>query len=295
MFSWVIVVGVRPLRAFISVDMEGMPYVVLPEELSHKRTPALYGEARKVMTRVTKVVAETLHEMGFSEVVVADSHGYMVNLIADELPEYVTIVRGFPRPISMMCGVQGCNVALFLGYHARAGVARATFDHTYSGAHIYSVRINGVEVSEYLLNTYVAGYYGVPVILVAGDERLVNDEVRRYTPWSERIVLKRGLTRWSAQSPAMSRIEQMLREGVKRAVERWRRRLMRVLRPPAPVNLEVVFTSTLYADIAELLPGVQRINGRTVTYRAPNILDAYRVLELMVLACAATRAMSGDL
>ena len=159
------------MKAFISVDLEGMPYIVIPGHLSLKGT--LYDEARRIATKVTLTVAEELHKNGFDEVVIADSHGPMVNLLIDDLPEYVEIVRGYPRPLSMVSGIEGCGVALFLGYHAKFGTAKSTFDHTYSGASINRVEVNGIVVSEFLLNAYVAGESGVPVVMVAGEAKLL--------------------------------------------------------------------------------------------------------------------------
>ncbi|MDI6690504.1 MAG: M55 family metallopeptidase, partial [Candidatus Bathyarchaeota archaeon] len=101
------------MKAFISVDMEGMPYIVIPGHLSLKGT--LYSEARKIATKITLTVAEELNKSGFEEIVVADSHGPMVNLLVEGFTEYVEIVRGFPRPVSMVAGVDGCDIALFLG------------------------------------------------------------------------------------------------------------------------------------------------------------------------------------
>ena len=81
----------------------------------------------------------------------------MVNILVDEMPGYVRLVRGFPRPLSMVAGGKGerlCNLSL---YHAKAGTGKATFDHTYSGATVDGFEINGVEVSETLLNAYLLG------------------------------------------------------------------------------------------------------------------------------------------
>ena len=66
------------MKAFISVDMEGMPYIVIPGHLSLKGT--LYEEARKTATKITLTVAEELHKNGFNQILIADSHGPMVNL-----------------------------------------------------------------------------------------------------------------------------------------------------------------------------------------------------------------------
>lgn len=84
------------MRAFVSVDLEGMPHVASPAHLSLGKP--LYAEARKIATRVTRVVVEELHQEGFDEIVVADSHGPMVNLLVEELPGYVEVVRGFRGP-----------------------------------------------------------------------------------------------------------------------------------------------------------------------------------------------------
>jgi D-aminopeptidase len=127
------------LKAFISVDLEGMPYIVTPSHLNLKG--ALYEEARKIATKITFFAADELHKNGFEEVIVADSHGRMVNIQVEELPEYVEIVRGFPRPLSMVAGVEGCSAAVFLGYHAKFGTAKSSFDHTYSGGSIRKVEV----------------------------------------------------------------------------------------------------------------------------------------------------------
>jgi D-amino peptidase len=153
---------VHTMRAFVSVDLEGMPYIVIPGHLGLKGS--LYDEARKIATKVTLTVAEELNKNGFDEIVIADSHGPMVSLLVDDLPEYVEIIRGFPRPVSMVSGVEGCDVAVFLGYHSKFGTAKSSFDHTYSGASINKVEVNKVAVSEFLLNAYAAGDFDVPVV-----------------------------------------------------------------------------------------------------------------------------------
>ena len=89
---------------------------------------------------------------------------------------------------------------MFLGYHAKFGTAKSTFDHTYSGRSFRRLEINGVEVSEFLLNAYAAGDLNVPVIFVAGEAQLLEDDVKRYTPWAETVALKHSLSRVSAIS-----------------------------------------------------------------------------------------------
>jgi len=277
------------MKAFISVDMEGMPYIVIPGHLSLKGT--LYEEARKIATKITLIAAEELHKNGFNQIVIADSHGPMVNLHVEDLPEYVEIIRGFPRPLSMVTGVEDCGVALFLGYHAKFGTAKSTFDHTYSGGSINKLEINGTEASEFLLNAYTAGEYKVPIILVAGEAQLLKDDVKRYAPWAKTVPLKQSLSRVSAKSPSMKKIEKELRQAVKKAVISFNQHKTKPLVSQKPVKIAITFLVSHFADVAELLPNVKRTSGLKVEYTAKNMTEAYKTFELLVLAASGTSAL----
>jgi D-amino peptidase len=277
------------MKAFISVDMEGMPYVVIPGHLNLKGT--LYDEARKIATKVTLTVAEELSKNGFDKVIIADSHGPMVNLLVDNLPEYVEIVRGFPRPTSMVAGAEGCDVALFLGYHAKFGTARSTFDHTYAGGVVNKLEINGVEVSEFLLNSYTVGELGIPAMLVAGEAQLLKDDVDKYTPWVETVALKHSLSRVSARSPSMVKIEKELRTAVRRAASNFKRKKTKPLVTKKPVKMELTFLVSHFADIAEMLPIIKRVDGLKVEYTASTMVKAYKIFEFLVAASTGISAM----
>ncbi|MEM2136973.1 MAG: M55 family metallopeptidase [Candidatus Methanomethylicia archaeon] len=273
------------LKAFISVDLEGMPYIVTPAQLGIKGS--LYKEARDIATKVTSIVCDELHKCGFNEVIIADSHGPMVNLLVESLPDYVEIVRGFPRPLSMVAGSEGCNAALLLGYHAKYGTPLSTFDHTYSGGTIREVKVNGIPASEFLLNTYVLGEIGVPLILVAGEAKLIEEDVKVFTPWSETVILKNSLSRVSAKSPSMSKIELELRSTVKRAVNKFNNGETKPLKPKHPVKFELTFLASHFADVAALAPNVKRVDGLTVEYVCEDMMSAYKFFELLILAGSA--------
>ena len=270
------------MNAFISVDLEGMPYIVNVGHLNLKGT--LYEEARKIATKVTLTVADELHKNGFDKVIIADSHGPMVNLLVDDLPEYVEIVRGYPRPLSMMAGVEDCDVAVFLGYHAKFGTAKSSFDHTYSGGSINKVEVNGVVASEFLLNAYVAGEFNVPVIMVAGEAQLLKDDVSTFAPWAETVPLKHSLSRVSARSPSMSILDKELRKAVGKAAQNCKKHKPEAIVPKRPVKMAVTFLASQFADAASLLPLVKRIDGLKTKYEAKNMIEAYKIFELLALA-----------
>ncbi len=261
----------------------------------------LYGEARKIATEVVKITATTLHELGFEEVVVADSHGPMVNIIPpEEMPSFVKLVRGFPRPpLSMVVGGKGSDVAIFLGYHARSGVrGGATFDHTYSSATIDWITVNGRPVSETLLNAYLLGEWGgVPVILVAGDRALLEGgDVKEALPETVGVPLKESFSRYSAISPSMEAIKKLLIKGTKEAVKRWKEG---AIKPPLSVEKPVKvggvrFLNSGFADAAELCPPrVRRMDGKTVEFEANSVEEAYKMIELLIFAASGVRALFG--
>ncbi|NPA99949.1 MAG: peptide transporter [Crenarchaeota archaeon] len=274
------------MRAYISVDFEGLPHIVSYSQLLPKGK--LFNEARSIVTKIIKHVCEVLHREGVKEIMVADSHGCMINIDPEQLPEYVQLIRGIPRPLSMIVGVDNCDFTMFIGYHAGAGTVRGVLDHTYSSTSIYMLKINNIIASEYLINALVAGYYDVPLILVAGDKAL-EEEVRKYTPWAEFVPMKRGLSRFSAISYSTNRILKDLECSILRALDRYRRGETRPLKIDEKIVMEIVFRSTEFADVAEMIPGAERIDGYTVRYSCDNIITAYRILEVVTLACLGAR------
>ena len=277
-------------RVFISVDLEGMPYVVSFQHLFSGGR--LFHEARKISTRIVCFVSKFLLERGYS-VVLADSHGEMITVDPLELPRGVEIVRGFPRALSMVSGSNNCDFAIFLGYHAKKGSAKATFDHTYSSRTIRSISINDIEVSEYLLNLYTLGEKDIPVVLVGGDKALIDDDVKKFTPWVYGVIFKDSFSRYAAVSKSLENILDELRIGLERAISNYEGGHVKVVEVDKPIKLEIVFQNTSYADVAELLPGVHRVDGLSISYKTRSMEEVYRVLELLVLAASGLRMIEG--
>ena len=273
------------MKAFISVDLEGMPYVVIPGQLNLKGS--LYEEARKISTKITLIVTDELHKNGFDKIIVADSHGPMVNLHVEDLPECVEIIRGSLRQTSMVAGVEDCDIAMFLGYHAKFGTTKSTFDHTYSGGSVHKMVVNGVECSEYLLNAYVAGEYGVPTGLVAGDKQLIEDDVVPHSPWVETVELKQSLSRLSARSPSLIKIEEELRKAVNKMVIQFQEKSLKPLVTEKPVKVELTLRDSSQVDGVSLLPFIKRLDGLTVEYVAKDMIEAYNSFQAIVSIASA--------
>jgi D-amino peptidase len=262
------------MRVYVSVDMEGIAGVVHEDQTNpvDPRCAAEYARFRQLMTGEANAAVEGALAAGATHVLVNDSHWAMRNLLAEELHPAAELLSGGPKRLSMLEGIEaGFDAALFIGYHARAGTARALLDHTMTDV-VRDARLNGRSMGELGLNAALAGSYGVPVALVSGD-RATADEARDVLGAEVgTVVVKEAVSRHAARSVAPEVARQRIREGVTAALRRPHRPFV----PPSPSTIEVDFTFTYQADYAELVPGSVRRGPLTVAYTHPDFHELFR-------------------
>ena len=151
------------MKLFISADIEGITGIGHWNE-TDKSFPNEYAWFQKQMTAEVAVAAEAAIEAGATEILIKDAHDSGRNLILDELPEMVHVVRGWAgHPLSMVQEVDDSfDAIMFIGYHSRAGQNTNTLAHTMSSARIARMTLNGQDMSEFYLHALAASYYGVP-------------------------------------------------------------------------------------------------------------------------------------
>jgi D-amino peptidase len=262
------------MRVYISVDMEGVAGVVHEDQTDpiDPRHAAEYNRFRRLMTAEANAAVEGALGAGATAVLVNDSHWLMRNLLAEELHPAAELLSGGPKARSMMEGVEtGFDVALFVGYHARAGTAHAIIDHTYT-SRVYEARLNGRPVGELAINAALAGMYDVPVALVSGDQALAAEALDLLGPAVETVIVKQAVGRFAARSLAPAEACRRIRAGTTAALARPHE----PFRLPAPVQLEVDFALTEMADMAELCPGAVRTAGRTVAFAHQDYREVFR-------------------
>jgi len=276
------------MRIYLSVDMEGLAGVAHAHQVSFgpgvDRTD--YDRGRALMAGEANAAIVGALAAGADEVVVNDSHWQMRNLRAEDLASGARLVIG-DKPLSMTQGIGGegdgdFDGAAFVGYHAGAGSERGVIGHTYSSATVLEVRVNGRPHNEAGVNAIRLGHFGVPVILVAGDDALAA-EVAELLPWAERVVVKRALGYSAADSLSPASAQDAIREGMARAVARLGE--MQPYRPEGPLRGEIDFRLPVMADYATVVPGVERLGPRTVGFGADDGDAFYRLfLSLTRLA-----------
>ena len=262
-------------KVFISADMEGISGISSSDQLS--AAGAEYGRSRKMMADDVNAAVRGARAGGASTIVVNDSHGTMRNLRLEDLdPEVRLISHSFKRS-GMMEGLdETFDAAIFVGYHAKAGHPGGLFAHTGSGV-VRDVRVNGTSMGEGGLNTTVAAWYGVPVVLVTGDDVAVK-QVAEIATSARTVAVKRAINPRAVELRAFKdahmEIERAAREGVAAAKKFPPRR--------APsYRVEVQFQDVAIPEVAESLPGMQRPAPDTIAFTQETMPKAYTLIRLL--------------
>jgi len=267
----------RPRKIFISVDMEGISGVVQPAQLGPDGFE--YQRAREWMTGDVNAAIAGIRDAGPAEILVCDSHGNGQSLLIDKVPDDVRIVRGFPRPLEMMQGIdETFSAAVFIGYHASEWTANAVRGHTISSARLLGIRLNGAEVSEGIYNAALAGEFGVPVAFISGD-RLAVTQLQHVVPSAEGAIVKEPYGYHSANTVTPARGQAMIREGLKRAIGKLGS--MQPYRVATPVALEVGFKLTIDAERAAFLPGLERSDAHNVKGTFRDMVEVTKLLQIL--------------
>jgi D-amino peptidase len=269
--------GQRPLKVYISVDMEGIAGVVSTEQLGP--TGFEYSAARQWMTSEALAAIQGARDAGATEIVVSDSHGNGQNLLIDQFPADVTIIRSWPRPLMMMEGIDSSfAAAVFIGYHASTSNLRGVRAHTMSSATLTGVALNGTLMPEGGVNAAMAGYFGVPVVAMSGDDAAV-EEVQRFTGPLEAAVVKRAISFHAAATMTPKAAQDLIRSKVKSGVERRANVKPFVLK--GSVTLDVAFKNYRTAEMLAYLPIVTRTDAHTVRFVGRSILEVSRFMEFV--------------
>lgn len=231
------------------------------------------------MTQDANAVITGAFQGGAEKFLVNDSHSKMNNLIAEDLHEDAELITGGVKAYSMVEGLDASfDGAFFAGYHARAG-QKGVMSH----AMIFGVRsmwINEVEIGELGLNAYVAGHFGVPVLMVAGDDCACR-EAEALIPNIITAAVKESLTRSAVKTLHPKKAQQLLRDKTVEAIEN--RSNVKPLTPPEKPVLKIEFTNYGQAELAAMMPGCTIEEGTTIVrFEAEDILEAYRAMLVMV-------------
>jgi len=268
------------MRVYISADIEGVAGVCGAQQT--QPTGFEFSLARKWMTEEVVAAAESAHEAGATEVVIADGHGTAQNVFLDDLPDYASLVRAFPRPLLQMQGIEdGCyDAALYIGHHTSMASFKGLRSHTYHGGCIRDIRIDGISQSETTLNTMLATHYRVPVIFSAGDADYI-EHVNEMNPTIETVVTKKVCGYGAVNTLTPKVTSDLIRAGVARAFARFEE--IEMTAEPDNYEVEVEFQGRSQAEMWDYLPWVTRTGSFSIKANFISAEEAMKFFTFTIL------------
>lgn len=261
----------RPLKVFISVDMEGLAGVVSGSDVSANGPD--YPHFRAVMAGETNAAIDGAFRAGAAEVVVRDSHGAKQNLLPGDVDPRAKLLRGQSTgPKNMMEGIDSSfEAVVFIGYHAKAGTPKAILEHTSTG-NVIDFSINGVSLPEGGYNAITAGLAGVPVVFAAGDKALV-DQLRALLGGLDGVAVKEEIND-AVISLSPKQAQDEIRRGVEQAVRGRARFKPFAMAGPYTMILRVKQERPLYK-------GAERVREGEFRFSSPDFFEILTAFNAM--------------
>jgi D-amino peptidase len=270
------------MKILISADMEGATGVTWPGDVL-PGTPQ-WERCRSMFTSDVNAAVLGFFDGGADDVVINEAHWSMRNLLLERLDERAEMLTGRHKALSMVEGVQHGDVdgIAFVGYHAGAGM-EGVLAHTYLASSITGVWLNDVRASEGLLNAHVVAEYGVPVVLVTGDDVACEDALG-YAPEALKVAVKDHVSRYAAVCRTPARTAADIRAAAKEAAQ------LAVRQNPVnqgPFTVAVEFDAEHLAMAATVVPGVERTGERKVAYTSERMYEGIRTFKAVTTIVSA--------
>lgn len=278
------------MKIFISADIEGISGVATIQQLVNNGE---YQRFRKLMTAEVNAAIRGAFKGGANEVVVADGHGNMSNIIIEELDQRARLVSGNNR---VMCQLEGLDETfdgiIFIGHHGRESATNAVISHTLAGICVKEMKINNRVIGETEMNAFVAGSMNVPALFISGDDQYI-EEVKETLPDVESVVVKYAKDRLAAEliHPEVVRneIEEKVASSLKLA------NTMKPSKLSGPITYEIEFKGPQQAHMTSTIPSVTMLSPTRITFTCEDMVTAYKHMwGCVIIAMAATNGVLGS-
>jgi len=212
-------------------------------------------------------VIRGLRDGGATEIFVLDGHGNQALVPHLMIPGAVYATG---RPKQAPGGLWGLDNSfagmVMLGFHAMNGTRDGVLHHTQSSRTENRYWYNGVESGELAQSAIIAGHYGVPTIMVAGDEATCREARKFFGNELVTVATKKGISREAAVLFPFDETRKALYEGAKKAVE--------VIPKCKPYKIDVpIKAKKEYLDLDPSLPKPKLITKEAVIEDVLKLLD----------------------
>lgn len=262
-------------KVYISVDMEGISGVSGDDQVN--AGGAEYGRSRKLMAEDLNAAIRGAIDAGATDILVNDSHGGQRNLLPEDVHPTARLISHSFKRHGMMEGLdETFDAVIFIGYHAKADAPRGLFAHTGTGV-LRDLQINGRSVGEGGMNAALASWYGVPVVVVTGDDAAVA-EVKESVPDVRGVAVKRAINVRAVElkplQQARQEIQQAVRAGVAAAKKGAPQRT-------GPFRVQMRFRNFTIPEVATAFREVESVSPDTVAFTRETMPEAYRLIRVL--------------
>ncbi|MBQ7647158.1 MAG: M55 family metallopeptidase [Clostridia bacterium] len=259
-------------RLFISADIEGTCGIAHWAE-----TDLDNGRSEYFRIQMSKEVASACKgaiRAGFDEIIIKDAHDSACNIIPTYLPRQAKIIRSWARnPLSMVAGVDmGVNAMICTGYHSAASMNTNPLAHTMTSVGIYSLKINGLLASEFVMNTYAAGFYGVPCVMLTGDKGLC-ESAKSFVKGIKTVPVSEGIGNASLSihpELACELIEETAFEALSGDLKK------KEVKKEKEYEVEVSYKDHFKAYRASFYPGAYAVDAMTTGFKSNDYFEVMK-------------------
>jgi D-amino peptidase len=262
------------MKIYLSADIEGVAGSVHRDECDHEKPD--HRQFSELMTQEVLAACEGALEAGATEIWVKDAHYSGRNILLNDFPEEVKIIRGWSGHYLLMMQEldQSFDAVAMIGYHSRAGQDTNPLAHTFSSGTVASLNINGRYASEFLANFYAASMFRVPVVFVAGDQGL-SLEIQEFNSKIHTFSTKEGVGD-SVISLSPRLVQRKIKEGVKQALSQDLNSYLQS--HPEHFQIELHFKTPTRAYRAAQYPGVKTVRPQVVSFESNDYAEILKML-----------------
>jgi D-amino peptidase len=259
--------SVKKIKIYIHTDMEGICGIDSIEMI--ERGGPRFEECRKLLMEDINAAVEGAFEGGAAHVTVLDSHGGGKNFLPELLDKRAEIdTKPNKKWWAMMD--ETYSGTFFIGAHAMAGTMNAFLDHTQSSVAWHDYSINGRKMGELAQWAIVAGNWGVPMLMMSGDEAACV-EARAFFDPVETAVVKLAIGRNRADLVPIEEARARIREAARKAISLVGK--AKPFIPTKPMEIVLEYNRADYCDAAAQKPNRERVDARTIRWVTSDLLD----------------------
>ncbi len=289
-------------RVFITTDMEGLGSVVFNREIiagneteryraPGSSSPDYWEHYRDILTREVNATIAGARLGGARSFVVNEGHGgnLFANILPWDLDSAALLVRGWPKPLVMTTGLDSsAGAAMFIGFHAGPHTP-GVIAHAYA---FDSIIVDGRWLNETGVNALVAAEYGVPTVLVSGDNVAMAQAREQLGPSVVTVVTKLAMGANAAVTWSPAAVRLMLHDSARVAIARVMRGEIPPFRLDKPYQVDLVLRRSFPQNIADAVDSLQgfpefrKMGERTyhfVTSDARELARLFDMIEVIAL------------